>query len=447
MKHTKKLLAFLLSLTMIGVMTAVPASAATVKGSQYPTVFVHGMMGWGSYEGFSGTIDYYGLACGSEMKDLKANGYSQLYEASVGPLSSGWDRACELYAQLTGTRVDYGVLHSKKYGHERYGRDYSKKPLIPGFHWDGTHKLNFVGHSFGATTIRLLSDMMAYGRPDEVAAAKKAGTQPSGLFTGGKATYIYSITTLSGTNNGTTYCYALPGLTNGSVALYTLWSYALSILGMSQGVHDFQLDQFGIKSTGGAANAAEDILTRSDFLQHNDASIKDFEIDRQVQMNKQIRQLPNVFYFCYPSNSSQKSSSGTYVPISKTFVVLKDYVRAMGRYKGVSPGQYEDGFGSYKTTVKVTPTTLDESWWPNDGFVNVIGQTVPFHYENGKKTYDRSVVYHDGMAVKPGVWHVMPEYRGDHFGHIGVLFTENSSDVKNHYRNIMSRIYSCSLNI
>ena len=47
-------------------------------------------------------------------------------------MGSAWDRTCELYAQLTGTRVDYGKAHAEKYGHARYGRTY-EKPLFPGW--------------------------------------------------------------------------------------------------------------------------------------------------------------------------------------------------------------------------------------------------------------------------------------------------------------------------
>ena len=67
------------------------------------------------------------------VEEIEAAGY-ECYSASVGPLSSNWDRACELYAQLMGTTVDYGAAHAAKHNHSRYGRTY-KKPLgeeIPG---------------------------------------------------------------------------------------------------------------------------------------------------------------------------------------------------------------------------------------------------------------------------------------------------------------------------
>lgn len=44
----------------------------------------------------------------------------EVYTATVGPIVSNWDRACELYAYIKGGRVDYGKIHSEKYGHSRY---------------------------------------------------------------------------------------------------------------------------------------------------------------------------------------------------------------------------------------------------------------------------------------------------------------------------------------
>ena len=38
---------------------------------------------------------------------LRKKGFD-CYAASVAPYGSAWDRACELYAQLSGTEVDYG---------------------------------------------------------------------------------------------------------------------------------------------------------------------------------------------------------------------------------------------------------------------------------------------------------------------------------------------------
>lgn len=50
---------------------------------------------------------------------------NQVFQATVGHISSDHDRACELYAQLTGTKTDYGYWHANATGHSRWGPDYS----------------------------------------------------------------------------------------------------------------------------------------------------------------------------------------------------------------------------------------------------------------------------------------------------------------------------------
>ncbi|MBP5304647.1 MAG: hypothetical protein J6Z02_02255, partial [Lachnospiraceae bacterium] len=95
-------------------------------------IYVHGLSGWGSYDTQNDFIPYWGLTGGSVIRHMNNLGYDS-YAASVDPTGSAWDRACELYAQLTGTRVDYGAAHSEKAGHPRFGRDFSKEPLVKNF--------------------------------------------------------------------------------------------------------------------------------------------------------------------------------------------------------------------------------------------------------------------------------------------------------------------------
>ena len=66
------------------------------------------------------------------------------------------DRACELYAQISGGTVDYGAVHAEKHGHNRFGRTYS------GFapNWSETNKVHLVGHSMGGQTIRTLVQLL-----------------------------------------------------------------------------------------------------------------------------------------------------------------------------------------------------------------------------------------------------------------------------------------------
>lgn len=139
------------------------------------------------------------MFAGELLGKLESKGFD-CYAASVAPSSSAHDRACELYAQLTGTKTDYGKAHSEEHGHDRYGTDFTGKALLPAF--DSEHKINLLGHAFGGATMRMFASLMAKG--DEAEMAVTPADEISPLFTGGKADYIYSLTALSVPHNGTT---------------------------------------------------------------------------------------------------------------------------------------------------------------------------------------------------------------------------------------------------
>ena len=242
MKKSKKFLCLLLALVMAGSLLLLPAAAADTQQSgaeRYPTIYVHGLMGWGEHDQIYAVTPYWGLTS-DLMPYLTGKGYES-YAASVGPLSSAWDRACELYAQLTGTTVDYGAAHAAEYDHARYGVTYDK-PLFEG--WSADKKINLVGHSFGGATIRLFLDILADGSAEEQAAAKAAGTEVSPFFQGGKADWVYSLTTLAAPHNGTTFLECCGDMTQFAAEASTTMAKLLGISDF-KGVYDFQLEQFG----------------------------------------------------------------------------------------------------------------------------------------------------------------------------------------------------------
>lgn len=208
----------------------------------HPTVFVHGLLGWGAQDALYRAVPYWGLAAGDVLGYLNRCGYD-CRAASVGIISSAWDRSCELYAAITGGRADYGIAHAQRFGHARFGTAYPA-PLVPG--WGADKPVDLVGHSFGGATARLLMQLLAHGCPEEVQAAEAAGETPSPLFTGGKAGWVHALVAIAAPHDGSTFPDVQPDAAN---ALSTLFLGAARALGISafKGVYDFRLDQFGIR--------------------------------------------------------------------------------------------------------------------------------------------------------------------------------------------------------
>lgn len=74
-----------------------------------PIVFIHGLFGWGNVKPFFNLGPSYWPEC-----IFKMNFDTILVQ--VGIVSSDYDRSCEVFYQLKGGRVDYGLEHSNSSG-------------------------------------------------------------------------------------------------------------------------------------------------------------------------------------------------------------------------------------------------------------------------------------------------------------------------------------------
>ncbi|CAH8452945.1 unnamed protein product [Heterobilharzia americana] len=82
-----------------------------------------------------------------------------ILSANPSPIASHHDRACEVFAQLTGTVVDYGSEHSNIFKHSRWGKDYShKRGLFPD--WGSSNPVHFICHSGAINTARVLQKLL-----------------------------------------------------------------------------------------------------------------------------------------------------------------------------------------------------------------------------------------------------------------------------------------------
>ena len=402
MKKTRRFLCLLLTLVLALSLCVIPAAAADDQTrSDDPVVFVHGLFGWGQRDKIFRIMPYWGMTTGSLPDYLATQGY-ETYAASVGPLSSAWDRACELYAQLVGARTDYGVKHAQDFGHERYGIDY-ETPLFDG--WGTERAVNLVGHSFGGATIRLFLDILADGSAEEQAAAKAAGTEVSPFFQGGKADWVYSLTTLAAPHNGTTFLECCGDMTQFAAEASTAMAKLLGISDF-KGVYDFQLEQFGFyRKDDETVLEALDRVLHSDFLSHNDNVFRDLTIDRALELNDDIEIQPNVYYFSYAGDKTRQSTitgeRTSAVDMTPLFVPFANQM--CGYYDQTTAGGFR----------------IDKSWAPNDGLVNTVSALYPTDSagrcltKSGKTGYVQQDGY-SNVGYQPGVWNVMPVRHYDH---------------------------------
>lgn len=388
----------------------VDASKNEIPENRCPTIFVHGFLGWGEKDKINELIPYWGLSNGDVISYLNKWGYN-CKAASVGSLSSAWDRACELYAQLVGGTVDYGAYHSGKNKHARYGITYDK-PLVE--NWDEQNPIDIVAHSFGGATARLFIDILENGRPEEVDASGNC----SPFFKGGKGKYVRSLSCMASPHNGTTAIYTENNLSNSLTAMMSVYSRILGISDFKD-IYDFQLDQFGIKRVEG--ERIVDTLKRmmaAEFLSTDDHALHDLAVDEAIELNKQAKANKDIYYFSYPSCKTQPSLlSYNQVPEKSMTPIMKKFSLSMGRYRGKSPKGKD----------------MDKGWFPNDGIVNTISSMYPicdqFKICSGNE-----------FDYAPGIWNVMPITRLDHLAMIGGVFNANPSDIKKLYLKVMRNI-------
>ena len=412
--------------------------AASGGRTPYPAVFVHGLLGWGARDALYRAVPYWGLAAGDVLGYLNTCGYD-CRAASVGIISSAWDRACELYAELTGGTADYGIAHAQRFGHARFGTAYPA-PLVPD--WGADRPIDLVGHSFGGATARLLLQLLADGCPEEVQAAAAAGETPSPLFTGGKAGWVHALVAIAAPHDGSTFLDVQPDAAD---ALSTLFLGAARALGISafKGVYDFRLDQFGIRRDDNETFAqALDRVLKSDFLSHNDNAFLDLTIDKSLEINKGIAIQPNVYYFSYAGDQTSTD------PLTGNHYPTVSAIPSNGMCALMMPGSVN--MGKYYDKYTAGGIYIDQSWLPNDGLVNTVSALYPTTTDKNtteclKRDGTQGWVNYDGysdITFRPGIWYVMPATRADHMQFVGGIANKSVIETHLFYRNLMDDIYS-----
>lgn len=386
--------------------------------NKYPFVFVGGMLSWGEENSMYSKLPYWGMVCGNLVKQLRESGI-EAYAPQLGPLNSAWERACELYAVITGTRVDYGKARAKEYKHSQYGRTYTT-PLVP--NWgkpraDGTiQKVHLLGHSFGGATMRMLAELLTNGSEAE---RKASGKDVSPLFEGGHGDWIATITAIESPHDGTTFVHAFPKFMKVVTAASLV---GLTVLGNTRGnkVYDSHLEQYGLTVPAGETNYKKlldptILLGMRKVLKTGNHVFHDLRIDEASKLNDFIHTSPDIYYFSIAGEGTKPDKKNPDFQVRAPIMIFAfiPFAKIMGKFP-------EQKIGDYTTT---------KTWRINDGLVPLESALYPH-----KEPHD---IYEEvkNQPLKKGIWHVMPNYIGDHGTAIGGSLSYIGPGRPDKYRN------------
>jgi len=310
-----------------------------------------------------------------------------VFEASVGPVSSFHDRACELAAQIKGARVDYGREHAEAFGHERFADDFAGR----GFYscWSQDHPIHLVGHSAGAHTILRLQyllsrDYWGWGSSEK---------------------WVKSISAISGVLNGSTFPYFLgcnkqTGLiaegSLGDILVTGVKLMAMFSGGTSDSIYDWGLGHWGLRRI--EDESLKDFIVRlnkSGFGRCKDNLAFDLTLQGCFEANRQVITYANTFYFSYVTAQTKPGWFGdqSHYPelgMNPALLISAAYIgRAREFEKPPIPR-----WGAKDLVI--------EKWVENDGLVSAISQRYPF------TAGDHPLIaegIHRRAAFEPGGWY------------------------------------------
>ncbi|MES2351205.1 MAG: hypothetical protein V4641_26830 [Pseudomonadota bacterium] len=398
-----------LALVLLGTLQA--SSAA----NNHPIVLVHGFMGFGDEQFKSSGFKYWGGFDNIAEHMRQHRGQHPVFISNVGGISSSWDRSAELYYQIKGGCVDYGITHTARFEHadgqhrppgQCWAADPANNPnnyppaLYPA--WDADHPIHLFGHSQGGQTVRALIQLLESGSPH--------GDEGGGeLYKGGKVGWVLSATTIAAPHDGTSLHDAIG---NFGLVATDLASKIAALASPGPGPKPV----LALKPLAMPRNAlAAPAWDQASY----DTAQYEMGPDGAQLFNTWVKTSPHVYYFSIANSATEPGAlccnetdrmiaffqnPAYHYPRKDMAPLTKPYAGAW-----IIPSIGRRGMGSY-TQSAPGRKPVDARWFENDGVVNTVSMRAP----QGQPARD-----YDGVAVR-GSWNFLQTYHGyDHFDVLG----------------------------
>jgi triacylglycerol lipase len=338
----------------------------------------------GSYSYWGGKNNY--------VKMFEDKGY-EVFEISVGPVSSNYERAIEMYYQLKGGQVDYGKRHSQKYKIIQKPLEKKYQGLYP--EWSEEKPIHIIGHSMGGQTARMLDHLLSQELYEDQRGLIKEKSELLGSISKG---YIRSITAISTPHNGTT----LSEIVTKTIPFIQYFVGIAGVVGTD--FYNFDLEQWSFKRN--SKESWSSYLYR--MRNHNSWKTKnisswDLSLSGAEELNSFLQISSDIYYFSIiTSTTMKKENSDFHIPVKGTSIITRTRSKIIGSRNGYWP----DG----------NMTTSE--WYENDGVVNSISMKAPVSKSNGS---DASSKYDPNDLLITGQWYWMKIPGMDHWNIIGHL--------------------------
>jgi hypothetical protein len=385
-------------------------------------VFVHGIFGWGPSE-LNG-LPYWGYALQVAPQSFN------VHEASCGPVSSFHDRACEVAAQIKGTRINYGAAHSTDMKHAQFSDDYTHKAFVP--NWSEQNPVILVGHSAGAHTCLRLQHLLAQDY----------------WGWGSNANWVEAVVSVAGVLNGSTLPYMLgcdkkSGLLTGPIGDFIgngVQIFAMAAGGDITNIYDFDLDQWIGQGHNGDLKAICAALEQSEFAKGEDNLGFDLTLQGGLKANSTIRTEQQTYYLSIVTGQTTK---GWMTPHHFPDLLMNPVLAATAAYQGVVVDFNVapiPGWGAGDLHI--------DRWRENDGAVSSISQRYPF--TGGNHPVKGEGIFNRPSNIARGEWYFekAEDITGRRFDHldVGIGCLTDPTIVPAH-KDLYRKIYSLLANL